>query len=644
MRTIKLLLIDDDEDDFVITRDLLNEIRTLDFQLDWADNPESGREMLRQNEHDVCLLDHELGIEDGVTLLKQSSALGFSGPVIMLTGQDSESLDEQAQQAGAVDYLVKNHLNASRLARAIRYAISRREMERERLERIKAETDNRYKSEFLAHLSHELRTPLTAILGYCDLILHQTQERGIQENLLVIKRNGNHLLSLLNDVLDLSKIEAGKLELDMSSIELPAFVEDVAQLMRVYALDKGIDFRVSVDPALPECIYTDITRLKQILLNLLSNAIKFTHQGNVSLAVVPGENQGIRFEVSDTGIGIAPEDLKKLFRPFTQAGSRNRGIHQGTGLGLAICKKLVERLGGEISVSSSPGSGSRFSFELPSSVGEVTPSDTGKHQEKQTQKDYPAVLQLTGRVLVTDDLEDIRKLIGTMVSNAGADVDYAASGEDAIDKFRSARESGKPFDLLIMDIQMPGIDGIEATRKIREMDSGVPIIALTAAIMQGDKEKGLGVGINEYQGKPINAKKLITTLARYLPARDSETLQPDTILLVEDNPDARQATALLIEHLGYEVMTASDGASAMEKARSRRPGVILLDINLPDQSGFDVARYCRDLLPHSRIIALSGEHLAKDRIDNSAFDGFQLKPISLERLKGFLSEQPDLGS
>lgn len=636
MNKIRLLLIDDDEDDYLITRDLLDDIGTLNYHLDWTDSPAEARKILSRNEHDLCLLDYELGIEDGVTLLKQAADLGFSAPVIMLTGQDNEQLDKQAQQAGAVDYLVKNQLNAARLARAIRYAISRQEMERERMERIKAETDNRYKSEFLAHLSHELRTPLTAILGYTDLISGQVQNQSVLDNLQVVKRNGNHLLSLLNDVLDLSKIEAGKLELENACFSLTPFIEDISNLMRVYALDKGIEFRLTLDADVPPLAYTDPTRLRQVLLNLLNNAIKFTSQGQVTLEVASTNGRDIDFTVSDTGIGIAPDDLADLFKPFTQARSNRDQAAQGTGLGLAICQKLVDKLEGNIEVTSEPGKGSRFSVQLP--CGRHQPPKGVSRQDIETADlTSEAKITLKGRVLITDDLEDIRRLIGQLVSATGADIAYAVDGQDAIARFREARDSDQPFDLLIMDVQMPGMSGIETTRQIRTMDSRVPIVALTAALMKGDKEKGLEAGVNEYLGKPVHAIQLIRTLAHYLSPPGKPGSTPQSVLLVEDNDDAREVTASIIEHLGFAVTTAASAEQALASFRESEPAQVLLDIHLPDGNGFELADKMKAIHPGCRIIALSGEQLSKEQLADSGFDGFELKPVNLQTLNALLN-------
>lgn len=213
MQNATLLIIDDDEDDFILVKDLLTDISKA-YVLDWAPTYEAGQILLQENRHDLCLMDYKLGAHDGIELLKFAHEVGFSGPVILLTGMHQIEVDRQALQAGAVDYLVKSNLNAEQLARAIRYALARNEVEKERVERLKAEAENRSKSEFLAHLSHELRTPLSAILGFTELLLNKSNNSENSAHLRIVHRNGKHLLGLLNDILDLSKIEAGKLEFE----------------------------------------------------------------------------------------------------------------------------------------------------------------------------------------------------------------------------------------------------------------------------------------------------------------------------------------------------------------------------------------------------------------------------------------------
>src|SRR5690606_21799650 len=358
--------------------------------------------------------------------------------------------------AGAEDYLVKSQLNAAGLARTIRYALTRRDMERERLERLRAEAENRAKSEFLAHLSHELRTPLTAILGYTDLLL-SSQEPPERNHLHIIKRNGRHLLSLLNDVLDLSKIEAGKLEVEHLDVHLHSFIREIGSLIQVNAQDKNLQLKIFANTPLPTKIKTDPTRLRQILLNLLGNAIKFTDTGEIYLEIGETDYQGksyLEFSVQDTGIGIAAEDIEKLFKPFSQAGHLIGLREQGTGLGLAISRQLAQYLGGNIRVQSSLGKGSKFTVYIdPGPLDDVdrhaldveAPIDTSTSAQS---------LNLKGHILITDDLPDIRFLIGHLISSFGGIVSYAANGEEAIALVNEKAAQGEPFDLLIMDSQI----------------------------------------------------------------------------------------------------------------------------------------------------------------------------------------------
>ncbi|MEX1034281.1 MAG: ATP-binding protein, partial [Cellvibrionaceae bacterium] len=362
MMNVKLLLVEDDEDDYILARDLLDEIARDQYTLEWAPSSAEGRAALARNEHDVCLMDYRLGQEDGLSLLKQAPDLGFNAPIIMLTAQDNTTLDIEALKAGAVDYLVKSQLNGARLARAIRYAVARRDVEAERLERLRVEAESRSKSEFLAHLSHELRTPLTAILGYTDILLHRAATRKDEADLQTIKRNGQHLLSLLNDVLDLSKIAAGKLEINIQSVELNSFLADLRSLMEVAAREKQLSLHFSADQPLPTTLQTDPIRLRQILINLIGNAIKFTNEGYVEVKVsVPHRDTSQAcFAVRDTGMGIDSKDVEKLFQPFSQGSGGKLALHEGSGLGLAISKQLAARLGGDIKVKSQPNQGSTF--------------------------------------------------------------------------------------------------------------------------------------------------------------------------------------------------------------------------------------------------------------------------------------------
>lgn len=643
---MKLLLVEDDEDDYVLTQGLLEDIISGEYSLTWASTPQEARKHFARNNHDLCMMDYRLGSEDGLSLLREAPKLGFKGPIIMLTGQDNKQLDQEALNAGAEDYLVKSQLNAQGLARAIRYALTRREMEAERVERLRAETENRSKSEFLAHLSHELRTPLTAILGYTDLLL-AADEAPDKNHLQIIKRNGRHLLSLLNDVLDLSKIEAGKLEIEQLDVHLHSFVNEICSLISVNAQDKNLRLNVVARTSLPVRIKTDPTRLRQILLNLLGNAIKFTEEGEVSLYIAEAHVRNkvyLRFSIRDTGIGISKDNLDRLFKPFTQVTNTLTSRQQGTGLGLAISRQLALCLGGNITVKSQPGVGSVFTLYInPGDLEKVErkPLDTHSGLDVTT---ISKALSFKGHVLITDDLPDIRMLLGHLITSFGGRISYASDGQEAIDLVQQKEAEGDGFDLLIMDSQMPVLDGLSATRMLREQGYKKPILALTAASLRGERERCLEAGCDDYLSKPIDAATLLTRIQKLLqqsqPKHQPQALTTEKqILLVEDNQDAREATALLLQHLGWQVFAAKSGAEALELLSALQPAAVLLDINLPDIDGYSLAAKLREAgLKDALLIALSGNQPDQRRAEQAGFDDHLVKPLDLSALNAALEK------
>lgn len=643
MQTVKLLIVDDDEDDFLLTKELLGEINQ-DYQLDWAPSFEEGLNLLGQNTHDLCLMDYKLGAQDGIALLRQAQDVGFAGPIILLTGIHRAEVDIQALEAGAVDYLVKAGLSAEQLARSIRYALARSEVERERVERLKAEAENRSKSEFLAHLSHELRTPLSAILGFTELLINKITDIESLAHLHIVHRNGKHLLGLLNDVLDLSKIEAGKLELENQSVCLSSFLCDIYFLMRGAAIDKSLQLRIEAPHPLPTDIVTDPMRLRQVLLNLIGNAIKFTEEGEVVLRIERIEEEGqekISFTVKDSGIGIAQDVLELIFEPFVQSKDTYAHPRAGTGLGLTISKMLVARLGGHICVNSEVGKGSEFSFtidpgDISQTVSVLLTLNFDMVGERST-----IVPQFSGRVLVVDDLRDIRLLIGHFVALTGLDVMYAVNGEEAIRLINAEAASGRSFDLVLMDIHMPVMGGHETAKALRTAGFEKPLIALTAAHMKGDMDKCFGSGFSFYLGKPVDQSRLYECLSRYLPVVSSNNNgsgpnKGRLILVVEDDPDALQAMSALLGLLGWQAIPATDAAIALVKAKEYSPEIILVDINLPDMNGYTFAAQIRPLLPDTQIIVVSGEEIDKQRAQDAGISGSLLKPVSLDQLEKFL--------
>jgi PAS domain S-box-containing protein len=426
-----------------------------------------------------------------------------------------------------------------------------------------AEEANRVKSEFLANMSHEIRTPMTAILGYTDLLFDELREQPkAAEWLAIMRRNGNHLLGIINDILDLSKIEAGKMTIERIPCSPCQIVADVSSLMRARALEKKLAFSCEYIGTVPETIQTDPTRLRQILINLVSNAIKFTQHGGVHVVTrvlkTEDETSGaiMAFDVVDSGMGLTPEQLAVLFEAFTQADTSHTRRFGGTGLGLTISRRLAQMLGGDITVKSIAGQGSTFTLtvdvgplrgvrmiqkareSMVPSTAEGTPlADTGA-----------ALPTLKGSILLAEDGPDNQQMISLLLKKAGALVTVAENGKVAVEKALSALHNGQPFDLVLMDMQMPEMDGYAATRDLRARNYRLPIVALTAHAMASDRQRCLDAGCDEYTTKPVDRRALLGLCARFMspqrgrtpvdaPVVDANVIHPPLYSELSGDPD-----------------------------------------------------------------------------------------------------------
>jgi GAF domain-containing protein/CheY-like chemotaxis protein len=438
------------------------------------------------------------------------------------------------------------------------------------------EVADRHKSEFLANMSHELRTPLNAIIGYSEMLQEDAADLGAEQftdDLKKINAAGKHLLELINAVLDLSKIEAGKMELYLESFDVPALVRDIAAVIQPLAAKNANRLDVQCPDGIG-AMHADLTKVRQALFNLLSNACKFTEQGTVSLAVARETADGeewLRFAVSDTGIGMTPEQLARLFEVFTQADAATTRRFGGTGLGLALSRRLCRMMGGDVTVESESGRGSTFTIRLPATVRDVAAEAAAAAPVAPAEPELPAPGM--GTVLVIDDEPAVRDLMQRFLSREGFRVVTAAGGEEGL---RLAREL-RP-DAITLDVMMPGLDGWAVLTALKADPSvaDIPVIMLTIV---DDKNLGYALGASDYLTKPIERERLVTVLAKH--RRDRP------VLVVDDDPGVRTLLRRMLEPEGYAVVEAENGRVALDRLRELTPSVVLLDLMMPEMDGFE---------------------------------------------------------
>jgi two-component system, sensor histidine kinase and response regulator len=685
-KEVQVLLIEDNPVDARMVNAMLAESGTLKYKLECVDRLSTGVERLNQGGVDVVLLDLSLPDAQGMDALVRVQLEHKEVPIIVLSNTDAMTLD--AVKLGAQDCLPKGQAYGALLARSILYAIERKSAE-ERIKQLNEDRERRimelasanrdldsltrklaqardqaleasnFKSEFVAKISHEIRTPISAVIGMIDFLLDTPLNSEQKEFANIISDSANNLLAIINDILDLSKMEAGKTELEVIDFSPISLIEGSAELLSSMAKEKRLSLLTFVDPELPTLLKGDPVRLRQIMLNLASNAVKFTEAGLVLIRMIKESETdtavNVRFDVSDTGIGLSDEARRRLFQPFVQADGTIARRYGGTGLGLAISKRLVELMKGDVGLESEEGEGSTFWFKVA-----LKKSDTTKATNSAFLAAAAANLRDI-RVLTVDSDVVSRDILHKYLQAAKVNGDWVSNAQEGLDLLRRNSSFGQPYDVAIIGLGPASQGSFELSKSIKNDPaiSSTKLILLSAFEEKGQGEKAIEEGFSGYLSQPVRQSLLIETLARVTgrtarevtisksSATPSGNAAPafrtnGTVLLAEDNPALRELALRQLKKLGLSAHAVSTGKEAIEAVSKKPYSLVLMDCQMPEMDGFEATKLMREKEKrsgqHMPIIAMTASAMHGDRETCIAagMDDYVSKPVSIETLHKIL--------
>ncbi len=652
----RVLLVEDDPVDAEITRQNLLAERPARFEIVQAQRLATALQECALSTFDVILLDLSLPDATGIDALARLRSQALDTPLIVLTGREEEGLGPQLLQMGAQDYLVKGQLPGRAFVRSLGNAMERHaiqlELQKAREEALKAA---RAKSDFLASMSHEIRTPLNSILGMAELLSESGLSREQERYVSVFRSAGETLLDLINGILDLSKLESGRLAIAAVAFDIEPFVVSTLELLAFSAHQKGLTLGFELARDVEPRFLGDQTRLRQVLINLVGNAVKFTDQGDVFVSVAWAEasepRQFLCFSVADTGIGIPADKLETIFERFEQADGSITRRFGGTGLGLSLSKGLVELMGGRITVESEPGRGSLFQFTLPLKpvISEPRPSEG-------------ALGGTEALVAVASEAE--RRILRNSLFQAGVEVSEAASSDEAIASLRSGGRKGRLPDFLVLDCRMRPSGGLSVLDAVADLD-GVErrtVMLLTADHRPGDIQMIEARGLGGWLTKPWSPTQLTDLLVAVhegggttrAPAGAQDESRPATvprtILAVDDSVENRNLIQAFLKKTPHRLVTAENGQQALEALREATFDLVLMDMQMPVMDGYSAVKEirCRDQILgiHTAVVALTAFALEeeKERSLLAGCDAHLTKPIRKADLRRGIDEYSRLST